>query len=187
MTRQLAAFGITVNSVAPGFVRSNPASERQWAGYGGEGQKALVERIAMKRLGTAPNAALKATRTFRARQARQWRAFKFARDSPLEALRGQLDHAQDRMVAVDFASAYASVAQKLQDQNAIKTAAEALRGQLEHAQNGAEVRTRLSAGGNRIRTRGPVSGGEPARTNELSSHHNCGGRSELSPNLMCIS
>ena len=51
------------------------------------------------------------------------------------------------MVAVDFASAYASVAQKLQDQNAIKTAAEALRGQLEHAQNGAEVRTRLSAGG----------------------------------------
>ena len=47
------------------------------------------------------------------------------------------------MVAVDFASAYASVAQKLQDQNAIKTAAEALRGQLEHAQNGAEVRTRL--------------------------------------------
>ena len=26
--------------------------------------------------------------------------------------------------------------------------------------------------------------GEPVRTNELSSHHNCGGRSELSPNLM---
>src|SRR5580700_4072093 len=47
-----------------------------------------------------------------------------------------------------------------------------------------QVRTRLSAGGNRIRTRGPVSGGEPATTNELSSHHNCGGRSELSPNLM---
>ncbi|TMK29833.1 MAG: hypothetical protein E6G69_11280 [Alphaproteobacteria bacterium] len=43
---------------------------------------------------------------------------------------------------------------------------------------------RLAAGGNRIRTRGPMSGGEPARTNELSSHHNCGGRSELSPNLM---
>jgi len=46
------------------------------------------------------------------------------------------------------------------------------------------VRSRLAAGGNRIRTRGPMSGGEPARTNELSSHHNCGGRSELSPNLM---
>jgi 3-oxoacyl-[acyl-carrier protein] reductase len=56
LTRQLAhefgPFGITVNSVAPGFVRSNPASEKQWAGYGQEGQKALVERIAMRRLGS---------------------------------------------------------------------------------------------------------------------------------------
>jgi 3-oxoacyl-[acyl-carrier protein] reductase len=56
LTRQLAhelgPYGITVNSVAPGLVRSNPASERQWAGYGDEGQKALLERIAMKRLGS---------------------------------------------------------------------------------------------------------------------------------------
>ena len=49
---ELGPFGITVNSVAPGFVRSNPSTERQWAGYGAEGQKALVERIAMRRLGT---------------------------------------------------------------------------------------------------------------------------------------
>lgn len=56
LTRQLAhelgPFGITVNNVAPGFVRSNPATERQWASYGPEGQAALVEGIALKRLGT---------------------------------------------------------------------------------------------------------------------------------------
>jgi 3-oxoacyl-[acyl-carrier protein] reductase len=56
LTRQLAhelgPFGITVNNVAPGFVRSNPSTERQWESYGPEGQKALVERIALKRLGT---------------------------------------------------------------------------------------------------------------------------------------
>jgi 3-oxoacyl-[acyl-carrier protein] reductase len=61
LTRQLAhelgPFGITVNSVAPGFVRSNAASERQWAGYGEEGQRALVERIAMGRLGAAQDIA----------------------------------------------------------------------------------------------------------------------------------
>ncbi|MBL8806690.1 MAG: SDR family oxidoreductase [Rhodospirillales bacterium] len=55
LTRQLGhelgRFGITVNSVAPGFVRSNPASERQWQSYGADGQKAMLERIAMRRLG----------------------------------------------------------------------------------------------------------------------------------------
>jgi 3-oxoacyl-[acyl-carrier protein] reductase len=60
-TRQLAhelgPFGITVNSVAPGFVRSNAASEQQWTEYGEHGQKALVERIAMRRLGTAEDIA----------------------------------------------------------------------------------------------------------------------------------
>ncbi|HET6605596.1 MAG TPA: SDR family oxidoreductase [Rhodopila sp.] len=57
LTRQLAhelgAFNITVNSVAPGFIRTNEATEKQWASYGAEGQKALLERIALKRLGTA--------------------------------------------------------------------------------------------------------------------------------------
>jgi 3-oxoacyl-[acyl-carrier protein] reductase len=54
-TRQLAhelgPFGITVNNVAPGFVLSNPTTERQFASYGEEGQKALIERIALRRLG----------------------------------------------------------------------------------------------------------------------------------------
>ncbi|MBV9524143.1 MAG: SDR family oxidoreductase, partial [Alphaproteobacteria bacterium] len=41
----------TVNNIAPGFVRSNPTTERQWESYGTEGQKRLVESIALRRLG----------------------------------------------------------------------------------------------------------------------------------------
>ena len=56
LTRQLAhelgPFGITVNSVAPGFVRSNPTTERQWDAYGPDGQQRLVQVIALRRLGT---------------------------------------------------------------------------------------------------------------------------------------
>jgi 3-oxoacyl-[acyl-carrier protein] reductase len=56
LTRQLAhelgPWGITVNNIAPGFVRSNPTTEKQWAAYGEDGQRALVDRIALKRLGT---------------------------------------------------------------------------------------------------------------------------------------
>jgi 3-oxoacyl-[acyl-carrier protein] reductase len=56
LTRQLAhelgPWGITVNNVAPGFVRSNPTTERQWQRYGAEGQRALVDGIALKRLGS---------------------------------------------------------------------------------------------------------------------------------------
>jgi 3-oxoacyl-[acyl-carrier protein] reductase len=58
LTRQLAhelgPWGITVNNIAPGFVRSNPTTERQWESYGTQGQRDLVDRIALKRLGT-PN------------------------------------------------------------------------------------------------------------------------------------
>ena len=61
LTRQLAhelgAWGITVNNVAPGFVRSNPTTERQWQAYGAEKQRALVEAIALRRLGTVEDIA----------------------------------------------------------------------------------------------------------------------------------
>ena len=58
LTRQLAhelgAWQITVNNIAPGFVRSNPTTEKQWQAYGEAGQQALLNNIALKRLGT-PN------------------------------------------------------------------------------------------------------------------------------------
>ncbi|SEQ72073.1 3-oxoacyl-[acyl-carrier protein] reductase [Faunimonas pinastri] len=56
LTRQLAhelgPWNITVNNVAPGFVRSNPASERQWHAMGEDGQEKVLQGIALKRLGT---------------------------------------------------------------------------------------------------------------------------------------
>ena len=61
LTRQLAhelgPYGITVNNVAPGFVRSNPTTERQWQAYGDEGQKRLIEGIALRRLGATADIA----------------------------------------------------------------------------------------------------------------------------------
>jgi 3-oxoacyl-[acyl-carrier protein] reductase len=56
LTRQLAhelgPWGITVNNIAPGFVRSNASTERQWESYGEAGQRALIDEIALKRLGS---------------------------------------------------------------------------------------------------------------------------------------
>lgn len=61
LTRQLAhelgPWNVTVNNIAPGFVRTNPSTERQWESYGPEGQRALIERTALKRLGTADDIA----------------------------------------------------------------------------------------------------------------------------------
>lgn len=52
LSLELAPHGITVNSIAPGFVLSNPATQRQWEAYGDEGQAQLVNRIHTRRLGT---------------------------------------------------------------------------------------------------------------------------------------
>lgn len=61
LTRQLAhelgPFGITVNNVAPGFVRSNPATERQWEAMGAEGQARLLRSVALRRPGRAEDIA----------------------------------------------------------------------------------------------------------------------------------
>ncbi len=61
LTRQLAhelgPWNITVNNVAPGFVRSNPTTERQWEAMGADGQARLIQSVALKRLGNAEDIA----------------------------------------------------------------------------------------------------------------------------------
>ncbi|MEM9205615.1 MAG: SDR family NAD(P)-dependent oxidoreductase [Pseudomonadota bacterium] len=51
LSLELARHGITVNSIAPGFILSNPTTERQWAAYGPDGQAELINRIHTRRLG----------------------------------------------------------------------------------------------------------------------------------------
>ena len=61
MVRQFAAelgpFGITVNSVAPGFMPTSPDYERQWNAYDASKQRAVFESIAMGRWGSADDIA----------------------------------------------------------------------------------------------------------------------------------
>jgi len=51
MAHELGPFGITVNCIAPGFILSNPTTQRQWESYGEQGQRELVQGIATRRLG----------------------------------------------------------------------------------------------------------------------------------------
>ncbi len=56
LTRQMAfelgPHGITVNALAPGFIRSNPATERQWLAMSPAEQAQLVAGTPVRRLGT---------------------------------------------------------------------------------------------------------------------------------------
>ncbi len=57
LSQDLGRYGITANAVAPGFVRSNPSTEKQWKAYGPERQARMVEAIHTRRLGTATDIA----------------------------------------------------------------------------------------------------------------------------------
>lgn len=57
MAYELGPHGIRVNCIAPGFVRSNPTTERQWDALGEEGQSQLVEGVPLRRLGYAKDIA----------------------------------------------------------------------------------------------------------------------------------
>ena len=55
--RELGRHGIRVNSVAPGFMRTNPATELQWEAMGAAGQARLMDSIALGRLGAPEDVA----------------------------------------------------------------------------------------------------------------------------------
>ncbi len=57
LSHELGPHGITVNSVAPGLITSNPASLAQWDSYGAEKQAAMLAATSLRRMGTAQDIA----------------------------------------------------------------------------------------------------------------------------------
>jgi 3-oxoacyl-[acyl-carrier protein] reductase len=57
LAQELGPFGITVNSVAPGFMATSPDYERPWASYSEEFRSTFADRIAMRRMGTPEDVA----------------------------------------------------------------------------------------------------------------------------------
>lgn len=51
LAQELGPFGITVNSVAPGFMATSPDYRRQWDSYSDEFRAGFLDRIAMRRMG----------------------------------------------------------------------------------------------------------------------------------------
>ncbi len=70
LSLELGPHGITVNSVAPGFVLSNPSTQRQWDSYGADGQQRLLDSTHTKRLGRPEDIANAVT--FLASDAASW-------------------------------------------------------------------------------------------------------------------
>jgi 3-oxoacyl-[acyl-carrier protein] reductase len=51
LAQELGPFGITVNSVAPGFMATSPDYVKQWNSYSEEFRNTFADRIAMRRMG----------------------------------------------------------------------------------------------------------------------------------------
>ncbi len=52
LAHELGAYNVTVNSVAPGFMPTSPDYVRQWEAYPPERQRAIIDAISLKRIGT---------------------------------------------------------------------------------------------------------------------------------------
>lgn len=52
LAQELAPFNITVNSVAPGFMNTNPDAEKQWQGYSAEFRQSFLNGVVGRRMGT---------------------------------------------------------------------------------------------------------------------------------------